>query len=115
MDSHFVRKIMIDSRFRKSGTPGDFTFELKRAVTLPSKCAGFITDIEMVHSWYTIDDHNQFFYFFEVYYDFVSNDWDVRYHRISVDLGNYVAADLATELETRINACLLNGQQTLRV
>ena len=44
MDSQFVRKIMIDSRFRKSGVPGNFTFELNRAITLPSKCAGFITE-----------------------------------------------------------------------
>ena len=50
MNSTFVRKIMIDSRFRKSGVPGNFTFELNRAVTLPSKCAGFITDIELIHS-----------------------------------------------------------------
>ena len=63
--SHFVRKIMIDSRFRKSGTPGNFTYELNRAITLPSKCAGFITDIELVHSWYNVDDHNEFLYFLE--------------------------------------------------
>ena len=69
MNSTFVRKIMIDSRFRKTGVPGDFTFELNRAVTLPSKCAGFITDIELFHSWYTVDDHNEFLYFDEVYQD----------------------------------------------
>ena len=72
MDSHFVRKIMIDSRFRKSGTPSDFTFELNRAITLPSKCAGFITDIELVHSWYNVDTHNEFFYFLE---GFVQAKW----------------------------------------
>ena len=62
MDSQFVRKIMVDSRFRKSGTPGNFTFELNRAITLPSKCAGFITDIELVHSWWTVDDHNEYLF-----------------------------------------------------
>ena len=69
MNSTFVRKIMIDSRFRKTGVPGNFTFELNRAVTLPSKCAGFITDIELIHSWYTVDDHNEFLYLDEVYQD----------------------------------------------
>ena len=49
--NNFVRKIMIDSRFRQSGTPGDFTYELKKAITLPSRCAGMVLDVEMVHSW----------------------------------------------------------------
>ena len=62
MDKHnFVRKVMIDSRFRKSGTPGDFTYELGRAITLPTNCAGMVLDVEMIHSWYNVDDHNCFF------------------------------------------------------
>ena len=65
---------MVDSRFRKSGTPGSFTFELARAITLPSKCAGFVTDIELVHSWYTIDDHNEFLYFREEYKNCLERD-----------------------------------------
>ena len=58
-----MRKVMIDSRFRKSGTPGDFTYELGRAITLPTNCAGMVLDVEMIHSWYNIDDHNNNFYF----------------------------------------------------
>ena len=65
---NFVRKIMIDSRFRKSGTPGDFTYELGRAITLPTNCAGMVLDVEMIHSWYNVDDHNCFFYFYETYF-----------------------------------------------
>ena len=118
MNTHFVRKIMIDSRFRKSGTPSDFTFELNRAITLPSKCAGFITDIELMHSWYNVDDHNKFFYFAE-YYHFHDEQLgpvlNARVHKIELDEKNYDAQTLAQDLQTRINNELVNGQQTVTV
>ena len=118
MNTHFVRKIMIDSRFRKSGTPSDFTFELNRAITLPSKCAGFITDIELMHSWYNVDDHNKFFYFVEYYNFHDEQEGPVLYarvHRIELDEKNYDAQTLAQDLQTRINNELVNGQQTVTV
>jgi hypothetical protein len=66
---------MIDSRFKQSGDPGKFTFELNRAITLPTYCAGFITDIELVHSWWTIDTHNEFLYFWESYKNHATDVW----------------------------------------
>ena len=107
---------MIDSRFRKSGTPSDFTFELNRAITLPSKCAGFITDIELMHSWYNVDDHNYYFYFAEYYnaYDPILGFLrQTRPHRILLDQQNYDASTLAQHIETRSNNELVNGQQTI--
>ena len=68
--NNFVRKIMIDSRFRQSGTPGDFTYELKKAITLPSRCAGMVLDVEMIHSWYNVDEHNWYVYVYEEWRDF---------------------------------------------
>ncbi len=56
---------MVGKRFGISGRPDDFTYELNRATTPLSKCAGLITDIELVHSWYNVDDHNEFLYFLE--------------------------------------------------
>ena len=93
---------MIDSRFRKSGTPGSFTFELNRAITLPSKCAGFITDIELVHSWWTVDDHNEYLYFYEVFVDYAATPqvWNIRYHRAAVTKQNWAAAALTAELQS---------------
>ena len=62
-----VRKIYIDSRFKKdtSRSTSDFEFELSRVVTLPKRCAGFITDIHLVHSWFNVDAHNQNLYYLE--------------------------------------------------
>ena len=114
MNATFVRKIMVDSRFRKSGVPGNFTFELNRAITLPSKCAGFITDIELVHSWWTVDTHNEFLYFYETYVTYGETDvWTNRYHRVEIPKQNWGAAALAGEIQTRINAPLVNGQRTI--
>ena len=115
MDSQFVRKVMIDSRIRKSGTPGSFTFELNRAITLPSKCAGFITDIELVHSWWTVDDHNEYLYFYEVFVDYAANPqvWNIRYHRAAIMKQNWAAVALTAELQTKINAQLVNGQRSI--
>ena len=81
--NNFVRKIMIDSRFRKDGTPGDFTYELKKAITLPSRCAGMVLDVEMIHSWYNIDEHNNNFYFYE---RFRWHSGATDYHRHSFPL-----------------------------
>ena len=75
---------MIDSRFRQSGSPGKFTFELNRAITLPTSCAGFITDIELIHSWWTVDTHNEFLYFWESYYDYAISFWLTRYHKVGI-------------------------------
>ena len=125
--NNFVRKIMIDSRFRKSGTPGDFTYELKKAITLPSRCAGMVLDVEMVHSWYNIDEHNSYLYFYEVYsvqddpnnHAFIDEDptpgWHLRtyFRRIQIPSGNWTAGDLANELQGRMNSALQNGVRTL--
>ena len=113
--AHFVRKVMVDSRFRKSGSPGEFTFELNRAITLPASCAGFITDIELIHSWYNVDDHNFYIYFFEDMLSHSEGIWRGRYHRAQLSTGNYDATSLATELENQINAQLVNGQRTVSV
>ena len=106
---NFVRKVMIDSRFRKSGTPGDFTYELGRAITLPTNCAGMVLDVEMIHSWYNVDDHNCFFYFYEVYQvQTIPNNHTVHgedanpsweeltfFRRIQIPSQNWTATDLA--------------------
>ena len=97
---------MVDSRFRKSGVPGSFVYELSRATTLPTTYAGFVTDVEMLHSWYNIDTHNRFFYFFEYLIDHTTSpaSYRQRNHRVELAIRNYDAASLMTELQTKINA-----------
>ena len=39
--------------------------ELNRAITLPRRCAGFVTDIHLMHSWYNVDEHAHRLYYVE--------------------------------------------------
>ena len=61
----FPRKVYICSRqaAATSRSTSDFDLTLSRNVVLPQKCAGFITDIQIPHSWYTVDAGQRFLYF----------------------------------------------------
>jgi len=113
----FSRKIMVDSRFRKGGVPGSFTYELARAITLPTMCAGFVNDVEMLHSCYNINTHSRFFYFFEYLIDHTTSpvSYRQRNHRVELATRNYDAASLLTELQTKINAVLTNGVREINI
>ena len=51
----FCRKIYVDSRQRISGTPSEFKCSLVRNVSLPKKCAAFVSDVTIPHAWYNVD------------------------------------------------------------
>ena len=61
----FTRKVYICSRQATptSRSTSDFDISLSRNVVLPQKAAGFITDIQIPHSWYTVDEGQRFLYF----------------------------------------------------
>jgi len=103
MEAHSVRKIVVDSRFRRpeSRSTSDFKFELSRAITLPRRCAGFITDIHLTHSWTNIDQHNRFLYYFEAFGPSVA---DTRVKRLELPLQNYTGTSLAAMLQTLLHA-----------
>ena len=63
-DPSFTRKIYIDARQAtpSSRSTSDFEVVLGRDVVLPPKAAGFVTDIHIPHSWYTVDDGSQYLY-----------------------------------------------------
>ena len=111
MDATFTRKVMIDSRFRRLGVPGSFEFELSRALTLPSKCAGFVTDIEMIHSWWTADDHNEHLYFYERYVN--NGSVLTRYHRVAIKRQNRGCSGSSSGDCSIMNAAIVNGIHTV--
>ena len=99
----FPRKVYICSRqaAASSRSTSDFDLTLSRNIVLPQKCAGFITDIQIPHSWYTVDAGQRFLYFrVEVPAQFQ------HFSKIELSKGNYSGADLATAIRTRVNGAL---------
>ena len=67
MDRLSVRKLYIDSRYRASGTPSKFEYELPETVELPKNTRAFITEFTSVNGWDTINASNNQFYVIEQY------------------------------------------------
>ena len=59
-----IRKIYVDSRFKTSYSYSDaqFKFELKESVQLPDKCACFVDDVVIPHSWYNVEENSKYLY-----------------------------------------------------
>ena len=86
----FTRKVYICSRQATptSRSTSDFDISLSRNVVLPQKAAGFITDIQIPHSWYTVDDGQRYLYFKIM-------ATSEGYGKIELARGNYTGTQLA--------------------
>ena len=96
----FPRKVYICSRqaAATSRSTSDFDLTLSRNVVLPQKCAGFITDIQIPHSWYTVDAGQRFLYFR------IDTATSVTlFDKVELTKGNYTGAAVATALRTKMN------------
>ena len=102
----FPRKVYICSRqaASTSRSTSDFDLSLSRNLVLPQKAAGFITDIQIPHSWYTVDAGQRFLYFRVE----VSAPQFQHFSKIELSKGNYSGADLATAIRTKVNDALNN-------
>ena len=56
MSDVFCRKIYVDSAQRISGTPSNFKVSLVRDVALPKRCAAFVSDVSIPHTWQSVDE-----------------------------------------------------------
>ena len=65
MDRLSVRKIYIDSRYRASGSPANFEYELPQTVELPKNTRAFITEFTGVNAWDTVSSSNNQLYVVE--------------------------------------------------
>ena len=103
METNSVRKLYIDSRFRLDGSKSssDMEFELNRAITLPRRCAGFVTDIHLMHSWYNVDEHAFRLYYVEYWVDNQTPHTNVK--RISLPMKHYTATLLKNEIVSQLN------------
>ena len=61
-DSISLRVLNIDSRLRKSGTSGDFWFELVESVEKPRGCVGWVTEVSMPTTLSNINENCNKFY-----------------------------------------------------
>ena len=95
----FVRKVYVDSRMATSTSRSnsDFDITLSRNIVLPQKAAGFITDIQIPHSWYCVDVGHRYLYFsIDALSTFII--------KIGLAKGNYTGEQLADEIRARMHA-----------
>ena len=76
-------------------------FELNRAITLPRRCAGFVTDIHLMHSSYNVDDHAHRLYYVEYWFDNQTPHMKVK--RISLPMKHYTATLLKNRIVSQLN------------
>lgn len=50
-----IRKVMVDSRYRSSGSSSNFYFDLPQTVSLPPGTKAYITDVLIPTAWYTVE------------------------------------------------------------
>ena len=93
-----TRKVYIDSRFLKSGTPSSFEFELPEILDLPRDTVAYITEFTAVCGWDTVNASNNRVYIVEQFSG-------VNVGRI-VELTQqpYDSESLRAELETKLNS-----------
>ena len=104
METNSVRKLYIDSRFRLDGSKSssNLEFELNRSITLPRNCAGFVTDIHLMCSWYNVDEHAFRLYYVEYWVDNQTPRMKVK--RISLPTKHSSATWLRDTLASQLNA-----------
>ena len=101
----FTRKVYICSRqaTTTSRSTSDFDLTLSRNLVLPQKCAGFITDVCIPHSWYTVDAGQRFLYF---RIDVLPAPSHMIWGKVELTQGNYTGPQLADALRALVNATI---------
>lgn len=99
-----IRKIMIDSRHRSTGSSTDFTFDLPESVYLPEGTRAYVTDCIIPCAWYTVEkDVNDRVY--SIIPAFGGTPDNVL---VTIPPGSYsgttLAAAMATQLTNAINS-----------
>ena len=103
-----IKKVYVDSRYKTNDrvSSSQFKFELKEGLDLADNTLCYIGDISIPHTWYTIQsnsNNNQLY--IESTYPYFSLSASV----LSVPEGNYNATNLASALQSVLQASFLNG------
>ena len=97
----------MDSRFKTADSYSDaqFKFELKESVQLPDKCACFVDDVVIPHSWYNIDANSNYLYVrkYEYYTDLTTPPL-LTDHMITLEVQNHTFDSLKNALQASLDA-----------
>ena len=104
------KKVYIDSSYKVSGTPSDFTIDLPETVQLEDNMLCQIHEVSIPHSWYSINSTNN------------NINWrhqvippgviaGITYRKVTIPEGNYTAVDLAQTIQIAINLLVDTGDR----
>jgi len=90
-----IKKVYIDSRYRTddSRSETDFKFELKQSIDLPDNCVCFIDDIQIPHTWYSVESYNSNLYV----------QMGTFIFKLPLTPQNHTGLSLATDIQTTLN------------
>jgi hypothetical protein len=110
-----IRKIIVDSRTATVGTGSEFSIQLPETLNIPRGFGCYVTDVCVTHSFRTIHGgtsvgaKNHYLYFLErLWYPGGPSDYTVL-NRATLTPGAYQPTELATEIQTRMNAVSFFG------
>jgi len=109
------KKIYVDTKFRSqdSNSSSDFKIELPETITFQENTVFYLDDITIPHSWDTIlTDINDKLYF-KVYVGTGPTPSQEYHFEVSIEAGNYIGPDLATEIQTKMNDVTTNVSTNL--
>ena len=104
-----IKKIYVDSRYKTSDSVSnsDFKFELKEQIDVPDNTVCYIDDISIPHSWYTVENYNN-----KLYIDHTNSDFTLKSAVLTIPEGNYTATNLASKLQSVLQATFPNENYT---
>ena len=96
------KKVYIDSSYKVSGTPSNFTIDLPETVQLEDNMLCQIHEVSIPHSWYSINStNNNIYWMHQVIPPGVIAG--ITYRKVTIPEGNYTAVDLAQTIQIAIN------------
>ena len=96
------KKVYIDSSYKVSGTPSEFTIDLPETVQLEDNMLCQIHEVSIPHSWYSINEtNNKIYWMHQVLPPTVPSG--ITYRKVVIPEGNYTAVDLAQTIQIAIN------------
>ena len=103
-----IKKVYIDSRYKTSYSisNSDFKFDITEALGRLENTVCYI-DVSIPHSWYTIENHNN-----KLYIDNTREDLSLSASVLSIPPGNYNASNLASTLQSVLQAAYPNENYT---
>ena len=106
-----IKKLYIDTKYkaRDSVSNSNFKINLLQSLTFPDNSVFYIDDVSIPHSWYTIEENiNDKLYIMVSPLNPDSNNTGVAYRIVTISPGNYNGAELAIELQTKMQSSINN-------